>query len=70
MPDECRPPDGTPHFTPCVLVNSSGKRMVIHWVAFHGQSPGWQTPTFRRVKPAPMAALGWRFHSLAEVPHD
>ena len=69
---ECRPPEGTPNGTVCVLqYGSSGVDYTPIWVAgaYH-----WPHPTIVGTvvayMPEELAAAGWRFHSIAEPPAD
>lgn len=67
-PHECRPPEGTPDGTVCWLVHDHLPKSAVtwwsnteHWVCF---------PLHASRKPAWMAKRGWRFHSIAEPPHE
>ena len=81
MPDECRPPDGTPDGAVCVLReprfrDNTGAVMWIPglfvwhrnwfgarcWYGVYPQSDAHSISSMTRA--------GWRFHSIAEVPHD
>jgi hypothetical protein len=70
--DECRPPEGTPDGTVCVLqYGFSGVDYTPIWVTgtYH-----WPHPTIVGTvvayMPEELAAAGWRFHSIAEPPAD
>lgn len=77
MPDECRPPEGTPDGTVCNLIGglfSFGQSPLFPcvWRRYPWWRGGWawMPPHGRRVSAADAAKHGWRFHSIAEVPHD
>lgn len=64
MSDECRPPEGTPAGTVCVLALERVHARQLEWT-WTGE--GWTKPTLAgwATLAKPMAALGWRFHSFA-----
>ena len=64
---DCRPPEGTPDGTVCVLLTAD-MRLNAKWVA-----PMWiwsHDGMEMGASPAFMADMGYRFHSIAEPPHD
>lgn len=75
-PRECRPPEGTPDKTICWLFRYDENGNVRdrqpwlyrdrqgwapYWIQ-HGGGNKWRTQD--------MADYGWRFHSIAEPPHE
>ena len=64
----CRPPEGTPQGTTCWLYANlpGGKRQ---WIAaiWLGNDLWGSAHDFGANR---VARAGWRFHSIAEVPHD
>jgi hypothetical protein len=73
MTAECRPPEGTPDGTWCVLEVQHTYdsyidvgRLRWRWVA-----GGWQRyADILPFTPSSMHAHGWRFHSIATPPED
>lgn len=68
MTAECRPPDGTPDGAVCWLYYDppEGPRQ---WVALMWLPPDcWGAIHDMGVNRA--TRFGWRFHSIAEVPHE
>lgn len=68
MPDECRPPSDTPNGTTCWLYYDppAGPRewIALRWFGGDVWSGVFDAGVNRATR------LGWRFHSIAEVPHD
>lgn len=63
-PRECRPPEGTPDGTVCVL----GRRNE-DW-RFEWDGRFWIDGRGMEHLPESLASEGFRFHSIAEPPHD
>lgn len=63
MPNECRPPPGTPNGTVCVLMRDTDEWFMV-WHGIH-----WFDANDTPYDPASLAIHGWRFHSIAEPPN-
>lgn len=65
MPDECRPPVGTPDGVWCWLKRHGPIWIILLW------SGGYWHEGRHKHAPGVIGGLwGYRFHSIAEVPHD
>lgn len=70
-PHECRPPEGTPDGTVCWLKNRNLELKWVWNVAGSGWPEHWSSPRTRLAsRCAVMYDGGWRFHSIAEPPHE
>lgn len=63
MQNECRPPEGTPEGTRCVLAVSTDIGTMFVTLRWHGL---WQNRHGQHI-PLPSE---FHFHSVADVPHD
>lgn len=68
-PRDCRPPENTPDGTVCWLQDGSGFRAPAIWRDRVGGYWGWPVVNCAR-PPEWVARYGWRFHSIAEPPHE
>lgn len=66
MPDECRPPEGTPDGTVCVLTYGKTQKK-IKWRTRYGDKRWVSLVSGITNSPGVMGAAGWRFHSIAEI---
>ena len=70
-PRECRPPEGTPDGTVCWLqqLNRAGRHYT--YAAWNWRGWGWEHFGSTEIwSPLEMANYRWRFHSIAEPPHE
>ena len=68
MTAECRPPEGTPDGTVCVLVDAWGREMRWKWRTKYGP-PRWSSLKVT-MSMTPTRAFGFRFVRIAEPPAD
>lgn len=73
MPDECRPPEGTKDGTWCnlthVLERPDKPPVQARWFGGGHNAERWEWPP-SSLSVERMTLFGFRFHSIAEVPHD
>lgn len=70
-PRDCRPPPNTPDGTVCWLYNGMLELRWIWRIAHEGWPDHWQSPRTGMISRAGEAhRAGWRFHSIAEPPHE
>ncbi len=76
-PRDCRPPEGTPDGTVCWLVMAAHGgiattyRVAVWRVPYRMFHPFWELPgQTAEWAASQLEGWGWRFHSIAEPPHD
>lgn len=66
-PRECRPPEETRKRTYCWVRSANGTLECLLW---QGDEGWWLPGSVLPRAPEDLADWGWRFHSIAEPPHD
>lgn len=70
-PRDCRPPEGTSDGTWCLLQSDKQQNMIaVMWRLGAWVCHTWVSEWPTVVQVGTMTGLGWRFHSIAEPPHE